>query len=82
MILSPGDRVRLTAHCAEVFNRGRRRRVNWATRIGTVRAAGHDSAEVRWDGCRSNDKWPLRALQKDCLDRRVENERTDQGNGG
>lgn len=72
MIFSPGDRVRLTARCAEVFNRGRRHRVDWTIRVGTVEMIGRCGVKVRWDGCRSGDQWPLRALQKDHLDRRAD----------
>ena len=59
-----GDRVRLTARCAATFNRSYRRKCDWTKREGAVAWVSPDrSVHVRWDGVRTYDHWPAKALE-------------------
>jgi hypothetical protein len=63
-----GDRVTLTSETVKgtlVGATGRRRRIDWNNRQGTVMSVGTftHSVGVLWEGRRSWDYWPDRALR-------------------
>lgn len=60
-----GDRVRLKPNVAKTFTTPTRpRQVDWTKRVGEVVSLGqvNEIVTVRWDGRRSFDHWPKRAL--------------------
>jgi hypothetical protein len=66
-----GDRVKLTDNAARTFMRGvampRKRNtkvVDWFQRRGAVISATAKYVIVHWDGRKTYDQWPLRAIEK------------------
>jgi hypothetical protein len=66
-----GDRVKLTDLMVRTIMRGvampRKRNdryVNWEGRFGDVMSASSTIVVVLWDGRKSYDSWPPRALEK------------------
>jgi hypothetical protein len=63
-----GDRVKLRSDLARTMtakSRGGRyggRGLDWTKRRGVVTYAGAKMITVRWDGRKSTDQWPSRAL--------------------
>ena len=68
-----GDRVRLTDRAATVATRGfvhhgRRHRVDWHQRRGTVAhttTPGGGNVLIVWDDCKTKDSWPKSAVELD-----------------
>jgi hypothetical protein len=63
-----GDRVSLTKEVANTrYANATKWQWDWRTRQGTVKRIGrYNTANVVvvWDGVKSEDQWPARALQK------------------
>ena len=66
-----GDRVKLTRHMAETMAKdlaphNRKRKFDWSHRTGTVVRDPHygDQITIKWDGRKSLDQWPEKALEK------------------
>jgi len=68
MCFAPDDRVRLTPAMAATMMKGlapglrRASKVDWPNRVGTVHHVGKHVA-LRWDGMKTMDHWPERALE-------------------
>jgi hypothetical protein len=67
-----GDRVKLTDLMVRTIMRGvskprkrdNDRYVNWERRFGEVMSASSTNVVVLWDGRKTYDQWPPRALEK------------------
>jgi hypothetical protein len=59
------DRVMLTKFVAQSIMKDRKQQVDWARREGTVVhvTRSTNQAVVQWDGRKSPDQWPVRALR-------------------
>lgn len=66
---APDDRIKLTPEMAATMMRGlapgvrRLHSVDWHARCGTVHHIRQNVVVLRWDGVKSFDRWPERALQ-------------------
>lgn len=57
-----GSKVKLTDRYAKVLSVGRGK-FKWIGRVGVVASCGRDSVSIRWEGRKSKDWVPIKAVE-------------------
>ena len=65
--LAPGTRVKLTGKAVKGYLHGyhRKGKVDWLKRRGTLHCASRTYAYVVWDGTKSADQMPIKAIEEE-----------------
>lgn len=64
MTFTRGDPVKLTDRFASVLVRRMKNKIDWHKRRGVFSSGNEDLVLIRWDGCKSCEQLPIKAIER------------------